>query len=587
MKFLRVNMGDGSVQTEAVPAEYAGLGGRGLTSILINAEVPPLCDPLGPENQLVFAPGLMSGTSLPNTSRLSIGAKSPLTGGIKESNVGGTAAAALGRVGVAAIVIEGQAPDGALYMLRINEQGDPALVPADEYRGERTYALVSKLLAAYGEDNSVLCIGPAGEHKVPVASIQSSDVDGRPCRAAGRGGLGAVMGSKGLKAVVIDRRGKGHVPIADLEAFKEAVKGVVKAVQADPMSAEVMPKFGTAALVAPVNTMGAFPCYNARKGTLDGWEKISGEAMAQLIEERGGKTTHMGCSGCMVHCSNEFVDEQGAFVTGSLEYETIWAMGGMTGIVDLDAIARLDRLCDDVGVDTMSTGVGIAVAMDAGYRQFGDAAAAVEMVEEIAHGTEFGRILGGGPAAVGKHFQHDRVPAVKGQSIAAYDPRAMLGNGVTYATSPMGADHTAGNLVGAYLTGMLNPLDPQGQADTSRFLQIAMAAYDTLGQCFMASVSLLSEESLAVVSRLVEARLGRPLAPGEPEYASGEPEYPSGEFPFALGIRVLSAEKEFNARAGLTKEDDRLPRFFYDEPLPPHNTVFCISDAEIDSVLDF
>ncbi|MBN1658389.1 MAG: aldehyde ferredoxin oxidoreductase, partial [Anaerolineae bacterium] len=228
---------------------------------------------------------------------------------------------------------------------------------------------------------------------------------------------------------------------------------------------------------------------------------------------------------------------------------------------------------DDIGVDTMSTGVAIAVAMDAGYRQFGDAGAAVEMVEEIAHGTEFGRILGGGPAAVGKHFHHDRVPAVKGQSIAAYDPRAMLGNGVTYATSPMGADHTAGNLVGAYLTGMLNPLNPEGQADTSRFLQIAMAAFDTLGQCFMASVSLLSEESFAVVSRLVEARLGRPLAPGE--------------FPFALGTRVLSAEKEFNARAGLTKEDDRLPRFFYDEPLPPHNTIFCISDAEIDSVLDF
>jgi aldehyde:ferredoxin oxidoreductase len=573
MKLIRVNMNEKTISIEDVPQDYVGLGGRGLTSIMVNAEVPPKCDPLGPENKLIFAPGFLSGTSLPNTSRISIGAKSPLTGTIKESNVGGTVAAALGHLGITAVIIEGQAPEGELSFLRIDEKGNASLVPAQEYKGVRTYQLVEKILESYGKSTAVLCIGPAGEYKLTVASIQSSDIDGRPCRAAGRGGLGAVMGAKGLKALVVDQRGKGADPIADPKAFKEAVKAVTKIVKADHMNKEVMPKLGTAGLVAPVNSMGAFPSYNARKGVLDGWEKISGEAMAELIQERGGNPTHMGCAQCIIHCSNVFVDKDGKYVTSSLEYETIWAMGGMTGIADLDTIARLDNLCDDIGVDTMSTGVAIAVAMDAGYKEFGDAKAAIEMVEEIGKGTEFGRMLGNGPAAVGKHFNHDRVPVVKGQSLAAYDPRAMLGHGVTYATSPMGADHTAGNVVGAYLQQILDPLSPEGQVETSRFLQIAMAAFDTMGQCFMADVALLSPEGFEAFGKVIGAKLGMQLGPHD--------------FPHALGIRVLKAEKEFNRKAGFTNEDDRLPRFYYEEPLPPHNTVFVISGEEIDSTFDF
>ena len=573
MKLIRVNMNEGTISTEDVPQDYRGLGGRGLSSIMINSEVPPECDPLGPENKLVFAPGFLSGTSLPNTSRISIGAKSPLTGTIKESNVGGTVSTALGRLGITAVVIEGQAPAGELFLLKIDKEGNATLDPAQEYKGMRTYQLVEKMLETHGKRTSVLCIGPAGEMKLTAASIQSSDVDGRPCRAAGRGGLGAVMGAKGLKALVVDQRGQSADPIADPDAFKEAIKDVVKFVKEDHMSGDVMPNLGTAALVAPVNSMGAFPSYNARKGELEGWESICGERMAEIIKERGGNTTHMGCTQCIIHCSNEYVDEEGKFVTGSLEYETIWAMGGMTGITDLDTIARLDNLCDDIGVDTMSTGVAIAVAMDAGYKEFGDSEATVEMVKEIGEGTEFGKILGNGPAAVGKHFDHDRVPVIKGQSIAAYDPRAMLGHGVTYATSPMGADHTAGNVVGAYLEGKLDPLNPEEQAGTSRFLQIAMAAFDTMGQCFMANVALLSPDGFAAFGKLIEAKLGTELGPDE--------------FPHALGERVLKAEREFNRKAGFTKEDDRLPKFFYEEPLPPHNTVFVISDEELDGVFDF
>jgi aldehyde:ferredoxin oxidoreductase len=572
MKLIRVNMGSKTIAVEDVPKDYSGLGGRGLTAFMINAEVPPKCDPLGPDNKLVIAPGLLSGTSLPNTSRISIGAKSPLTGGIKESNAGGTVAAALGRLGITAVVIEGQAANSELSLLRIDQAGEASLVAAENYKEMRTYAFLEKMLEVYGKKNSVLCIGPAGEYRLSAASIQSSDADGRPCRAAGRGGLGAVMGAKGLKALVVEQGGNSADAIADPDVFKEATKAFTKAVKAHPEPGQLMPNLGTAALVAPLNSMGAFPCFNARKGVMDGWEKISGEAMAELIKERGGKTTHMGCAQCIVHCSNEFVDKDGKYVTGALEYETIWAMGGMTGIDDLDTIARLDYLCDNIGVDTMSTGVAVAVAMDAGYKEFGDRAAAIEMVEEIGKGTEFGKILGNGPAAVGKHFNHDRVPVVKGQAIAGYDPRAMLGNGVTFATSPMGADHTAGNVIGLCLQGKLDPLQAEGAVEISRNLQIAMAAFDCTGQCFMATVAAFDPEPGEAFRKLLSAKLGTQLGPED--------------FPGAMGVRVLKAEREFNKKAGFTNQDDRLPKFFYEEPLPPHNTVFTISDEEIDRTFD-
>jgi aldehyde:ferredoxin oxidoreductase len=573
MKFIKVDMGTKAVSVEDVPEGYRGLGGRGLTSVMINGEVPPDCDPLGSENKLIVAPGLLSGTSLVNTSRISIGAKSPLTGGIKESNAGGTVAAALGRLGITAIIVEGQVPEGDLSFLRIDKEGTVSLIPAKEYTGMRTYQLVEKILKTYGDKTAVLCIGPAGEYRLPLASIQSSDIDGRPCRGACRGGLGAVMGSKGIKAIIVDQGGKSPDALADPQGFNESAKALAKIIKEEFINVNMMAPLGTAGLVAPVNSLGGFPSYNARKGVLDGWEAISGEAMAELIKKRGGNTTHMGCAQCVIHCSNEFVDEKGKYVTGSLEYETIWSMGGMTGIADLDTIAQLDFLCDDIGVDTMSTGVGIAVAMDAGYKEFGDREGVIEMVEEIGKGTELGRILGNGPVAVGKHFNNPRVPAVKGQGVAAYDPRALLGNGVTFATTPMGADHTAGNLIGLYLAQQLDPLKPEGQVEASRFIQIANAAFDATGLCFMAYVALLTPEAGEVFLKALNAKLGT--------------EYGPNDFPGAMGTRVLKAEREFNRKAGFTKEDDRLPEFYYKEPLPPHNTVFVISDEQLDSVFDF
>lgn len=575
MIFLRVNMTDLTVIREKVPAGYSGLGGRGLTSIMINNDVPARCDPLGPENKLIFAPGYLSGTTLVNSSRLSIGAKSPLTGGIKESNVGGTAASDLAKLGITAVIIEGKPSQDKSYILRISETGNGELIDGNAFKGMRTYELAEKLREVYGDKNSITCIGPAGDFQLTAASIQTTNFDGIPSRAAARGGLGAVMGSKGLKAVVVTRRGKTPDELINPEEFKKASKAYARAVKEDEFSGELLPELGTAVLVDPINAAGAFPSYNAKMGQFERVEKINGEALAKIIKERGGKTTHKGCAQCIINCSNEFVDANGKYVTSGLEYETIWAMGAMIGNDDLDVIAKLDFLCDDIGLDTISTGVAIAVAMDSGYKNFGDGQSAIEMIQEVAQGTAFGKILGNGPAAVGKHFNHKRVPVIKGQSMAAYDPRAIQGMAVTYATTPMGGDHTAGWVVDQDLAefgGTLDPLSAKGQVEASRDTQLHMAAVDTMGICDFAQSGLAAPGGIENVYSMISAKSGKSF--GEEDWGS-------------MGRRILKAELEFNKKAGFTAKDDRLPRMFYDEPLPPHNTVVLVSDEEMDSTFNF
>ena len=575
MKLIRVNMTNQTIIVDEMPEAYQKLGGRALTSTLINSEIPADCHPLGSQNKLVFAPGLLTGTPLINTSRLSVGAKSPLTGGIKESNVGGTAAYALARLGIGAVVIEGRAPANRYFSLVINADGSTKLIDAQGDKGMRTYALVEKLSATYAEMYSITCIGPAGDFQLSSASIQTTDLDGRPCRAAGRGGLGAVMGAKGLKAMIISRKGKTPDPLASPDKFKIAARAYADAVKADEFSNEILPQLGTACLVEAINGAGAFPTRNARDGQFEGAEKISGEALAELIKKRGGKTTHKGCAQCIIDCSNEVVDQQGKYVTSSLEYETIWSMGGMIGNDDLDSIAKLDFLCDDIGLDTMNTGVAIAVAMDAGYCSFGDAAAAIEMVESVAEGTPLGRIIGSGPDVVGRCFGHNRVPTVKGQSIAAYDPRAIQGMAVTYSTTPMGGDHTAGWVVDQNLEdfgGTINPLGTEGQVEASRNTQIHMAAVDSIGLCDFAQTGLAAEGGMENVYEMISAKLGHPF--GEADWTD-------------LGLKVLKAEREFNRNAGFSNAADRLPEMFYKEPLPPHNAVVMFSDEELDTTFDF
>ncbi len=572
---LRVNMKKMTCTYETLPEQIRGLGGRGLSSSLVAREVPPAGDPLGPENRLVFAPGMLSGTICPNSGRLSIGGKSPLTGGIKESNVGGTGAAKMARIGLEALIIEDQPAQGKLYVLSLRPNA-AELIPADNLKGRGTYATAQMLGKKFGEKSALFCIGPAGELLLRSASIQVTDPDGNPCRAAGRGGLGALMGSKGLKAIVVDDT-KGQSPhIADPDLFRAGQKKVAEAIKNHPFTGQAMPALGTAMVVSAMNAIGAFPALNARTGTYDKWEQLSGEALAERIAERGGQTTHAGCSTCIIRCSNVFVDRDKKYVTSGLEYETIWALGGMCDIPDLDVIARFDYLCDDLGIDTMNTGCAIAVAMEAGVKKFGDAAGALELVREIGSGSEIGTLIGDGPAAVGKKYGLTRVPVVKNQSVAGYDPRAVQGMGVTYATCPMGADHTAGWTVGACLEAMggkLDPLSPAGQVDCSRRIQIATAAADCTGICQFAGFPL--NDIPAGGQGLLEMLNAKYGTSHGPEYLT------------ELGKRVLRIERVFNLKAGLTAQDDRLPDFYYTEQLPPHNKPFLVKNEEMDRLFDF
>ena len=543
MKFLRVNLTSGSITEERSPERYRGLGGRGLTSIMINDVVPADCDPLGEDNLLIFAPGFLSGTPLVNTGRLSIGAKSPLTGGIKESNVGGAMARALARLGLRAIIIEGRAPEGGWHHLVIDHEGTASLVDATDCYRMGNYALAERLMKDYGQRNAIASIGPAGEMQLSSASIQATTPDGIPSRAAARGGLGAVMGAKGLKALIVSKQGKVARPIADAAGFKEASKHFAAAIKQNGWSGRVLPEYGTASILANTDASGALPTRNARQGSFEGADRINGDAVADTIRQRGGQTTHKGCSQCIINCSNVYVDASGKPITSALEYETLWSMGAMTGIDDLDAIARLDFLCDDIGLDTMNTGVALAVAMDAGVIPFGDARAAIDMVASVAHGTTMGRLIGHGPDAVGNHLDHSRVPTIKGQSIAGYDPRAMPGMGVTYATSPMGGDHTAG-----FVGGISGSIDNLRKASKSS--QVHMAATDSMGLCMFAQPGGMDN-----LLRALSAMTGKPF---------------DSQAWQQLGTRILTAEIDFNRRAGLTDKNDRLPDMFHKEPLAPH-----------------
>ena len=574
-KLLRVNMSDIITKFEPVPEQYLGLGGRGLTSAIISNEVDPTCHPIGPVNKLAIATGLLGGTNCANSGRLSIGAKSPLTGGIKESNSGGQPGIHLGRLDIMAIVVEGVAEPGKYYKLVINAQG-AELVPADDLKGLGNYDTVEKLKAAHGDKGSFITIGQAGEAMLTAASIACTDTGLRPTRHAGRGGLGAVMGSKGLKAIVIDPA-EGHKPeMADPEAFKAAAKSFAKFLTSHPVTGEGLPAYGTDILINILNEAGGLPTRNFSEGRFADAEKVGGEHMNEVTTKRGGVCTHGCMTSCVIRCSGLYVDEKGDYVTKWPEYETVWAWGPNCGISDLDLIAQVDRICDDFGLDTIEMGTAMAVAMEGGLLEFGDGPGALEALSQVGTLTPLGRILGCGTKAVGQMFGVKRVPVVKGQSLPAYDPRAVKGVGVTYATTPMGADHTAGYAVATNILkvgGDLDPLKPHGQSELSRNLQIATAAIDTVGLClFVAFPVLDNPESLGDVVTMLNARFGWQLTVDDVP---------------AVGQKVLEMELDFNRRAGFNKSMDRLPDFFRREPLRPHSEVFDIPDEELDRTLDF
>jgi aldehyde:ferredoxin oxidoreductase len=578
-KILRINMGaDGGPKTKTEPAgSYAGMGGRALTSAIVSKEVPPTCHPLSEDNKLVIAPGLLSGSAAAMSGRISVGCKSPLTGGIKEANAGGMPSQMIGRLGYAAIVLEGRPKDDTLYRVYINK--DKVEIKADKsLKMLGNYAVAEKMKAEYGDKVSCISIGPAGEMKMAAASIAFTDMEFRPTRHAGRGGVGAVMGSKGVKVIVVDDAGcKARSP-KDAEKFKEANKAFVAGLRKHPVTGQGLPTYGTNVLTNVLNEAGAYPTKNFMWGRFDGCSKISGETQAETENARGGEgsATH-GCHrGCVIRCSGTFYDKDGHYLTKQPEYETVWAHGGNCGIDDLDAIAMLDRLDDDYGLDTIEMGATIAVAMEAGVAKFGDAQAAINLVKEVGKGTPLGRILGNGAAVTGKVFGVERVPVVKGQAMPAYDPRGVQGIGVTYATTTQGADHTAGYAVTANILGVggsVNPLKPEGQIELSRNLQIATAAIDSTGMCLFIAFAILDQpDTFQALLDLLGSFGGQKL---------------TGDDVVALGKSILKMEREFNAKAGFTKEMDRLPDYFKKEKLPPHNVTFMVKDSDLDQVFNW
>lgn len=576
-KILRINMGpEGEPKASEEPlGDYAGLGGRAMTSAIVSKEVPPLCHPLGENNKLVIAPGMLSGTSAAMSGRLSVGCKSPLTGGIKESNAGGQASQVLARLGYAAIVLEGKPKKDALYKIFIDKDG-VQITPDNSLCMQGNYDLVEKMKGEYGDKIAIISIGPAGEMKMSAASIACTDMELRPTRHAGRGGVGAVMGAKGVKAIVLDDAGMKMRSPKDPEKFKQANKVWVDGLRKHPVSGEGMPAYGTNVLTNVINEAGSYPTHNFMWGRFDGCSKISGETQAETEIARGGSATH-GCHrGCIIQCSGIYHDKDGHYLTKQPEYETVWAHGGNCGIDDLDTIAMLDRLDDDYGLDTIEMGVTIAVAMEAGVAEFGDAEAAINLVKEVGKGTHLGRILGNGAAVTGRVFGVERVPVVKGQAMPAYDPRGIQGIGVTYATTTMGADHTAGYAVATNILGVggnVDPLKPEGQVELSRNLQIATAAIDSTGMCLFIAFPILDQpETFQALIDLINSFYGLAL---------------TGDDVTELGKSVLKNERNFNIKAGFTAEHDRLPEFFMKEPLPPHNITFQVKDEDLDQVFNW
>jgi aldehyde:ferredoxin oxidoreductase len=324
LNIWRINTRKKSVSVEEAPKDWQRMGGRGLLAQIMLDEVEPGCDPLGPENKLIFAPGLLTGHRLSSLDRISIGGKSPLTGGIKESNAGGRTAYHLAQLGIKALILEDCPEDDSLMVIHISKDG-VRFDDGSSYEGIGVYHVSSSLMEKYGNDVAVALIGPGGEMKMKAAGVQNIDKDSVPSRIAARGGLGAVMGSKYIKAIVIDADGGERPPIIDPNAFKQARKKFTISIKEHPQTT-VYAEYGTAAMVNMCNTVGALPTRNFSSGEFEDAEEISGEKLRQTLLERGGvsNTTHACMVGCAIKCSNVVGNKDGdEVIVSPLDYETI------------------------------------------------------------------------------------------------------------------------------------------------------------------------------------------------------------------------------------------------------------------------
>jgi len=542
-RLIRVNMTDLTTSIESFPEAWKLLGGRALSAKILLDECDPTCDPLGPDNVLVMAPGVMSGTAAPTSGRISIGGKSPLTGGIKEANAGGNPGQDLMKLGYRVVIVTGQPADAdKRYAVDVTAEGATVKEVAD-CKGLWNYALIDHLASSYTSTASFISIGPAGEMKLSGASVACTDQeqDRHPARHAARGGLGAVMGSKGLKYVSIDP-GKANVrQAADRKEFAAKNKEYTKDYLAGPQ----MFKTGTSAVVPIASMLQTFPYKNRTVGSSPDAETLDGARIVESFETRGGGM-HNCMTGCIVKCSNVVHDEEGNYKTSALEFETLTLLGANCAIKSWDDVADLDRLCDELGLDTIETGAAIAILMDSGGMEWGDAEGAKKLLRELADGGEIGTAIGNGAVATGKQTKHHRVPVVRGQAIPAWDPRPLKATGVTYATSAMGADHTAGLVV--------NPgLGEDELAQASQEAQLVNAASDSSGFCQFLQPTLVDIASY---------------------YSMLYGEEVTKEAIADMGWQCMEDEWEFNRRAGLSEDGDQMPACMKEDAIGPANVTF-------------
>lgn len=568
MKLIRVDMAQLQASTVPVPGVYERLGGRALIARLLLEEIPPDCDALGKYNKLIFAPGLLGGAGVATAGRLSVGGKSPLTGGVKEANAGGTAGDALGHLGIKAIVVEGIPAQKDIYILHVGE--DLAeLIPAKELVGLGTYATSEKLQGKYGKTATIISIGQAGEMQLRGAGIVVTGMGDQRSNVAARGGLGAVMGSKGIKAVVIDKAKLKATEYSDHELFRSAAKTFMQTLVNDPKlgTQGTQHLYGTASIVAAVNELGALPSRNFSSGSFESSSKLTGETLRETTLARGGLAGTRCMPGCTIACRNVYADESGNPIVGTLQYETIALIGSNLGLDNLDDVARLNFACNDFGLDTIETGAALGVAIEAGLAEYGNYKSINDLLQQVGEGTTLGRVIGNGAVTTGQVLGVRRVPAALGQAMPGYDPRALKGNGVTYATSPQGADHTAGNAFGA--RKQVDPLGTEGQCALSLKLQVIAAMLDSTGLCLFARPPIIANPQLMV--DMVNGIYGWNWTVEDYDQFNRE---------------VLRTELEFNRRAGITSKDYRIPEYMQDEALPPHKSAFNIPDIELDRVFD-
>lgn len=561
--YLHINLNDRSVEKEERSGEdLVKIGRYYIAKTLLDMGAAKV-DPMSPGNPLIFSAGPLAGTSFSNANRTSVGCKSPLTGGIKEANGGGTFSYALGQLNLTGLTLYGASDEWVVIHLR--KDGGIDFDPADELLGKGNYEAAALLHERYGKKVSLALCGPVGEYGGLLAGIAFSDNERRPARLAARGGVGAVMGNKRVKAIVADL---DKMPVLyDRKSVLQDVRGYAKKLQDDPVVMGFYNALGTMSMADYMNYVGGLPVRNFSAGQLvnpdEGTFKMGADYIKPQNVERGGEHTHACMPGCVIQCSNIYADAEGNEVTSPVEYETLGLLGTNCGITEPDQLAALNHIANDLGVDTIETGAMLAVLMEAGLAEFGDMAFMVQALKEIREATENGRIWAQGTARVGTHYNVARVPVIKKQAISAYDPRVVEVTGISMMASAQGADHTVGNAPRYDAKG--KPFDEL--VAVSLDTQIGVAATDSIGLCMFGRT--VTNTNLEFMTNAINNAVGTKLEPS---------------FFNELGRETLLIEAEFNRQAGFTAADDELPAFFYTEPVAPTDQVARFHGDEVHDI---